>query len=58
MGKTNFSKAMFALMLVLLLALTACSGKTTSDPAPGKDPGKQEDPKAGEEEENTGTSTR
>lgn len=55
MGKTNFSKAMFALMLVLLLALTACSGKPTSDPAPGKDPVKEEEPgKGGEEEETPG----
>ena len=32
LGKTNFSKVLFALMLVFLLALAACN--KTSDPEP------------------------
>ncbi len=33
MGKERFSKALFALMLIFLLALAACSGGTDDEPA-------------------------
>lgn len=47
MRKTNFTRALFAVMLVFLLALTACTNETNK---PANDPGKTVEKEKGKEE--------